>query len=125
MPFSVSRSILTDFMKESSLSTWANKLVPIITDAFLYFLLTIFAVSKLKNLWIVLTPLFFAIFAIFVGSMPKVLNFNFLNPINSVPSLDPISIAKGFLPKLNFFFKYDGVFCRSFTRGAVILVLYG
>ena len=50
-----------------------------------------------KKLCKVFIPFLLANFAIFVGSTPKTSNFCFLNPLSRVPSLDPMSIAKGFL----------------------------
>ena len=52
-------------------------LVPVITSAFLNFLLILFADLASKNVWSVLIPFLFASFAIFVGSIPRTLNFLF------------------------------------------------
>ena len=49
---------------------------------------------------------FLAIFAVFVGSIPRILHF-FLKPLSKVPSLDPMSITKDFLFKEYCFIKSE------------------
>ena len=83
----------TPFIKSFNCGMWQIAFAAIIKSVFFLKLVNFFEVSKLKNLFKVLIPFFFAILATLLdGSIPKIFVLFDLKFLRNEPSFDPISI---------------------------------
>ena len=89
-------------------------------EALPYFFLIFFEYLCEKNSCIVFIPSRFAIFEIFVGSIPKTLKPIFLKPFSMDPSFEPISITSLFDLFFKFLVTFFEIFSKLFFKSFVI-----